>query len=223
MSSKEDTLNLAGSCSLQEESRTSSAADGSQQHEGSEDNQQFLVAPSALRDTGGTTLRNDKKKPPKQALTEEERKMRRILSNRRSARASRDNRRRLLTDLSARIALMTTENASLAKANAEMRAQAQHLQMELKFTLDSLESHQAASATAPPSVRTIPAGWLPQGRFLPQQQLQAPLPYQCQPSRPFTSAISTAHADQHNSRQHLDQHAGLDRSSSLDQTRNLER
>lgn len=175
--------------SLHEESETFSVEGGSSQHEGTQIKQHRRVSPSDLRGPGDTALRAQKKQPRKRALTEDERKMRRILSNRRSAKASRDSRRKLLTNLSAKVAIMSTENAALAKTNTELRAQTRHLRMRLQCALDSLETQAASSASAPPppSLRTTPDIWFPQARFLPQGQQQerlASLQFQCQPSGP---------------------------------------
>jgi hypothetical protein len=51
----------------------------------------------------------------------EVRKMRRVMANRRSARESRERRKRLLTDLQESVESLTSENATLTKANLSLR------------------------------------------------------------------------------------------------------
>lgn len=116
---------------------------------------------------GGTSVQAVKRKPLRR-MSEEQKKRRRILSNRRSAKATRDNRRQLLTQLSSKLAVLSAENKSLAKVNAGMCAQTQHLKQLLQLALDSVATH--ASVTANPSRQA--AGWLPRGGLFPYRRHQ---------------------------------------------------
>lgn len=158
-------------------------------------NQRPLLDSAEPPGPGGTSVQAVRKKPQRR-MTEEEKKRRRILSNRRSAKATRDNRRQLLTQLSSKLAVLSAENKSLANVNAGLWAQTQHLKQLLKLALDSVTNH--TSATAHPCRRA--GGWLPQVGLFPsqqQQELRFPVPSQLRrPSAAFllSDLIASRHS-----------------------------
>lgn len=112
-----------------------------------------------------------------------EKKMRRILSNRRSAKASRENRRRLLKQMSSKVEDLSAGNESLAQSNTELRAQIQtlkqqsleqanaDLQAQVQYLKQLLQLQSKAKAIPASPNRPLP-GWLQQGGFQSNLQKQ---------------------------------------------------
>lgn len=94
---------------------------------------------------GGAVL--SKGAPLTKPETDNEKKKRRVMANRKSAKESRDRRRNLLKTLETRVDVLASENQSIARANAELRSQAQQLRRELMQAMAANRQHPVPRIT----------------------------------------------------------------------------